>query len=158
MFYMSLEWGQNYTAINVIHVILNGLWRLDSIKMCHYISCNFQEESMGSVFDEAGYRTWQEISERVIAEVHTILHLWSFISSCIVMWIIFLGFDIHWQCLQKVFILDLFHILLCYSLNTKCIHVLLQWAKSGSHRVIVGSLKQIYFETKVYTSNTWLWP
>lgn len=54
---MSLERGQNYTAINFINVILNGLLRLDCIKMCHYISCNFEEESMGSIFDEAGYRT-----------------------------------------------------------------------------------------------------
>jgi hypothetical protein len=37
------------------------------------------------------------------------------------------------------------------------VSLLLQWAKSGSHRVILGSLKQIYFETKVYTSDTWLW-
>ena len=31
---------------------------------------------------------------------------------------------------------------------------LLQWDKSGSHRVFLGSLKQIYFERKVYTSHT----
>ena len=37
------------------------------------------------------------------------------------------------------------------------INLLLQWAKSGSHTVFLGSLKQIYFETKVYTSHTWLW-
>ena len=35
--------------------------------------------------------------------------------------------------------------------------LLLQWAKSGSHREFLGSLKQIYFETKVHISHTWLW-
>lgn len=31
----------------------------------------------------------------------------------------------------------------------------LQWAKPGSHRVVIGSLKHIYIETNVYTSHTW---
>ena len=37
-----------------------------------------------------------------------------------------------------------------YTLETKLsINLLLQWAKSGSHRGILGTLEQIYFETKV---------
>jgi hypothetical protein len=36
--------------------------------------------------------------------------------------------------------------------------LLLQCAKSGPHRVTLSSLnKQIYFETKIYTSHTQLW-
>jgi hypothetical protein len=36
-------------------------------------------------------------------------------------------------------------------------NLLLQWAKSGSHRVIIGSIKHIYFERQLYTSHAWLW-
>ena len=39
----------------------------------------------------------------------------------------------------------------------KTFTLLLQWDKSGSHRVLLGSLEQIFLETNIYTSDTWLW-
>jgi hypothetical protein len=35
--------------------------------------------------------------------------------------------------------------------------LLLQWDKSGSHKVLLGSLEQMFLETNIYTSDTWLW-
>jgi hypothetical protein len=72
-------------------------------------------------------------------------------------------------CLFKKIYQSFYLVLLAYFLqhgsvssssNTKHMfhlsYLLLQRAKSGSQSAF-GSLKQIYFETKEYTSHTWLW-